>query len=271
MKSRILFLVLLLSLLGGCERHPQYSAAPFFSETGFSKVEVGMSENQVRDLLGYPVSRFGPIDPPASTITWEYTAPASSKSPLQYQVFFIKFGKDGRVASKLTCSGTWEPHEGVPKTIEAIQKLRRKIGNVVLTGFEGVTGKLQESDPGIYVILLDGDCPAGICQVNTGPKWFQETAPQLIEKEIITGIKHFYIGEKPDEYKNRVGSLLPDASNECYLSAQPVLDLTVMDLDSRILLYQAGILWTLPSTYGFTNVELAEDDQKWIIQKLGNH
>jgi hypothetical protein len=76
--------VLIVLLLGGCGARPDYVATPFFSEAAFRNVHAGMSEDGVRALLGYPASRFGPVEVPGkgAKIKWDYAVPASWEPPL---------------------------------------------------------------------------------------------------------------------------------------------------------------------------------------------
>ncbi len=91
-----LFLSIL--LLGGCGSRPDYVAPPFFSEAAFREVRPGLTEDAVRTLLGYPVSRFGPVEVPGQVtkIKWNYTVPASWEPPLRFHCFEVTFGPDGR-------------------------------------------------------------------------------------------------------------------------------------------------------------------------------
>src|SRR5512139_3613050 len=102
--------VLVVLLLGGCGSRPDYVATPFFSEAAFRNVRPGMTEDEVRNLLGYPASRFGPVDVPGKgpKITWDYTAPASWEPPLRYHAFSVSLGPDRLVSSLLTCEASWE-------------------------------------------------------------------------------------------------------------------------------------------------------------------
>ncbi len=273
MRSQISCLLLFFVYLGGCDSRSDYIATPFFSEAGFSKIAVGMSEDRVRNLLGYPVSRFGPtgesLGSTRSKIQWNYTVPASCEAPLRYRVFTVEFGPDRLVSGTLACEGSWETHEGVQDSIEAIVRCRRNVGDVILTGFEESTSVLAASDTGLYVILLDADCRAGACQINPGPDWFRDAAPNLLQKGTIAGVKHVYIGEHSDRYRELVKTLAPKAAGECYLRAEPALGFTVRDLDSRMLLYTRGTLWSVPGADSPPNAHLGADDQEWLIQHLG--
>jgi hypothetical protein len=272
MNVRVFIAFLLLVSFTGCGHQPEYACTPFFKEAGFAKVTPGMSEQDVRDLLGFPLSHFGPVpESPGSErfkVTWEYTIPASRETPLRFRVFSVEFGADRLVSAKTACEGTWEPSEGCRQSIEAVLQWRRKVGDVVLTRSDGSTGKLRESDPGLYVILFDSDCRSATCRINTGPEWFSSALPELLKNGTVAGVKNLYIGKHPDTYQKRVAALAPVSSGEYYLISTPELCLTVRDLDSRMLLYKAGTLWSVPAIY-LQNAGLEADDQKWLIQRLG--
>ena len=274
MNTRLLSISLLVVLLvGGCGARPDYVATPFFSEAAFRNIRPGMSEDGVRTLLGYPASRFGPIDDPTGAkgpkITWNYAAPASWEPPLRFHDFSVTFGPDRLVSGTLTCEASWEWHDGVRQSIEAVQQSRRKIGDVVLTKPDGSTNVLRASDPGLYVILLDRDVSEGP-RLNSGPAWLGEAAPELLRKGSIAGIKHFYMGHRPADYEELVKELSPETARECYLDAEPEFNFTVWDLGSRMVLYKTGTIWSVPpGVYAFANGDLAADDQKWLILRLG--
>lgn len=272
MKFQFSYLLLLLVCLGGCGGQPDYIATPFFSEAAFSKIAVGMSEDRVRDLLGYPVSRFGPtpVSPGSahSKIAWDYTVPASWEPSYPYHVFTVTFGPDRLVLGTWAGKGQQEQGEGAKENIERVLRCRRNIGDVVLTGFKESPARLAAGDPGVHVILLDRDCPAGTCKINAGPEWFQDAAPALLQRGTIAGVKHVYIGKHPDRYQEMVKALAPGAAGECYLRTSPGLGVTVQDTDSQMLLYKMGTLWSVTPADGFPHAQLGADDQKWLIRRL---
>lgn len=262
-------LVLVILLLGGCGSRPDYVAPPFFSEAAFRQVHPGQSADAVRALLGYPVSRFGPIEMPGkgSKVVWNYAVPGSSEPPLRFRGFEVTFGPDGRVLGTLTCETTWEESDGVKDSVQAVQQCRRKIGDLVLTRPDGSTNRLHAGQPGLYVLLLDGDVTDGP-RLNGGPEWLADALPGLLEKGTIAGVKHFYIGHSPEAYGELLGHLPAEVARECYANAEPEFELTVWDKTSRMLLYKAGHLWSVP---GITSVngELVAEDQQWLVHRLG--
>jgi hypothetical protein len=66
-----------------------------------------------------------------------------------------------------------------------------------------------------------------------------------------------------------VKELPPETARECYVQAAPEFRPTVRDLDSRLVLYKAGSIWSVPAIYPDGNAGLAVDDQKWLIHRLG--
>ena len=53
-----------------------FSATPFFSKDAFSRVESGMTRQEVRDLIGYPVDRYS-VDGADGQWFWRYSTAAS--------------------------------------------------------------------------------------------------------------------------------------------------------------------------------------------------
>ncbi len=262
-------LLLAILLCGGCGSQVDYIAPPFFSENAFREVRPGLKQAAVRDLLGYPVFRFGPVEVPGKgfKITWNYALPASWEPPVRCRSFAVTFGPDGLVSSTLSCETSWEATDGTRDSIHAIQQCRRRLGNLVLTRPDGSTNMLFATQPGLYVLLLDGD-GADSARLNPGPNWLEEALPGLLQNRTIAGVKHLYIGHRPESYGELVGRLPAQTARECYVSAEPELTLTVWDKDSRLLLYQAGAIWSVPGITS-NNGELAAEDQKWLVHRLG--
>jgi hypothetical protein len=263
------FLLLAILLLGGCGSRPDYFAPPFFSEASFREVHPGLNEAAVRGLLGYPVSRFGPVEVPGkgSKIAWHYTVPASWQAPLRFHNFEVTFGPDGLVSGTLTCEASWAEGEGASDFIQAVQQCRRSIGDIVLRRPDDSTNGLRASQPGLYVLLLDGDVTHGP-RLNPGPSWLADALPELLQKGTIAGVKHLYVGHNPEAYGQLVRNLPAETARECYVDTEPEFKPTVWDRDSRLLLYKAGGMWSVP---GITTVngDLVAEDQKWLVHRLG--
>lgn len=261
--------MVLLVLLVGCGSRPDYVATPFFSEAAFREVHTRMGENAVRAVLGYPASRFGPVEVPGngSKMTWHYTVPASGEPPLQFHSFDVTFGPDGLVSSKLICEASWQESDGVKDSVEAVRQSRRRLGDVVLTRPDGSTNVLRASNPGLYVVLLDGDGTDGP-RLNAGPAWLAEALPGLVKTGAVAGVLHFYVGQRSLGYGGLTRNLSAETARDCYLDADPELHRTVWDSTSGLLLYKAGEIWSVPAITT-SNGHLAAEDQKWLVQRLG--
>jgi hypothetical protein len=270
MNTRLLCLLLLaVLLLGGCGSRPDYVASPFFSEAAFREVHPGMDGRAVRGLLGYPVSRFGPVAVPGkgSKIAWHYTVPVSSQTPMRFHSFEVTFGRDGLVSGTLTCEASWAEGEGASDSIQAVQQCRRSIGDIVLRRPDGSTNWLHAGQPGLYVVLLDGDGSHGP-RLNRGPNWLADALPELLQKGTIAGVKHLYVGHNPEAYGQLVRNLPAETAQECYVDTEPEFKPTVWDRDSRLLLYKAGGMWSVPGITS-ANGDLVAEDQKWLVHRLG--
>jgi len=262
--------VLVVLLLGGCSSRPDYVATPFFSEAAFRNVRPGMTEDEVRNLLGYPASRFGPYeDPVKGTKTdWNYTVPASWEPPLGFHTFDVTFGSNRLVSGTLTCEGSWEESDGVRQFTEAIQQCQRKVGDLALIRPDGSTNVLRASGSHLYLILLDSDVSDGP-RLNAGWAWLGEALPELLQQGTVAGVKHLYVGHRAEDYGELVKDLPPETARECYLEAEPEFSPTAWDSGSRLVLYKAGSLWSVPAILSGPKGDLAVDDQKWLIHRLG--
>lgn len=262
--------VLAVLLFGGCGSRPDYVTTPFFSEAAFRSIHPGMTEDEVRALLGYPASRFGPIEDPVKGTknTWQYAVPAFWEPPLRFHDFSVTFGSNRLVSSTLACEASWQESPGARQSIEAVQQCRRKIGDMALIRPNGSTNELRASDSGLYVIFLDGDAMAGP-RLSAGPAWLAEALPEFLQQGTVAGIKHFYVGHRAVDYGELVKDLPPETARECYLESAPEFSPTARDSDSRLVLYKAGSIWSVPAIYPDGNADLAVDDQKWLIHRLG--
>ncbi len=264
-----LLLVLFVLVVAGCGSRPDYVAPPFFSEAAFRDVHPGLSGGAVRALLGYPVSRFGPVEVAGqgSRTRWHYSVPRSSEAPMRFRNFEVTFGSDGLVSGTLVCEASWEESDGASDSIEAVQQCRRSLGDLFLTRPDGSTNVLHASDRALYILLLDGDVTEGP-RLNPGPLWLSEALPELRQKRIIAGVKHLYAGHRHDAYVELVRKLSAETAQECYTDTQPEIKRTVWDKDSGWLLYEAGEIWSLPGITGL-NSDLVAEDQKWLVHRLG--
>ncbi len=262
--------LLLVLLLGGCGSRPDYLAPPFFSETAFREVRPGMDESGVRALLGFPLSRFGPVEVPGQTrkLVWHYAVPRSAQPPMRFHDFEVTFGPDRLVSGTLTCEASWEPSDGAAESIQAVAHCRRRVGNFILTRPDGSTNILRAAQPGLHLFLLDGDVTDGP-RLSPGPNWLVEALPELLRKKTIAGVKHLYIGHRHDGYEELVRTLPTQTARECYVATDPEITLTVWDKDSRLLMYKAGELWSVP---GITmrNGDLVSEDHRWLVHRLGD-
>ncbi len=270
MKTPVAFILPLAALLTACGSRTDYTATPFFSEAAFRQVRKGMTQSEVRDLVGCPASRFGPVSDSVTgpRTRWEYSVPTSSKPPMRFKSFSVNFGPDGKVIDSLVCEASWEPSDGAEATIDAIRQSRRKLNDLVLIRPDGSTNILRATDPGLHVILLDRDAGTKP-RLNPGPPWFVEAMPELFQKGKIAGIEHLYLGHYLSEYQQLIQALAPERARECYRYLDAVAEFkpTVRDHDSLILLYKNGELWSLPGTYS-AHAEAAAEDQQWLLHRL---
>ena len=126
---------------------------------------------------------------------------------------------------------------------------------------------LRADNPGLYVILLDHDVTDGP-RLNAGPAWLAEALPELVQQGTITGVKHLYVGHRHQDYRELVRNLPADRARECYLESEPEIQLTVWDRSSRLLLLKTGDIWSVPGITS-SNGDLAAEDQKWLVHRLG--
>lgn len=245
-----------------------YIAAPFFSEERFARVRPGMTDEQVRDLLGYPLSRFGPVLG-SGRVDWMYAFPASVEPPIRYPNFEVSFSPEGTVLSVAVREAGMEDHASLSDRLHSEKNCVRDVGDLCLIRPDTTTDVLKATDPGLYVFLLDHDSvDEGPRSLNRGPDWFRDAVEGLLRDGTIKAVRHLYIGTHPARYAALVAGLPPEQARRCYLDTVPPVDLTNRDLDSCMLLFKAGRLYSVPVLY-YTNLDDCIEDQKWLIRKLG--
>ena len=104
---------------------------------------------------------------------------------------------------------------------------------------------LRASGSDLYLILLDRDASDGP-RLNAGWAWLGEALPELLQQGTVAGVKHLYVGHRAEDYGELVKDLPPETARECYLEAEPEFRPTAWDSGSRLVLYQAGSLWSVP-------------------------
>jgi outer membrane protein assembly factor BamE (lipoprotein component of BamABCDE complex) len=131
-----------------------YSANPFFSEENFKKIQPGMTEGQVRDLIGFPLDHSWVVGG-KDFIRWDYTTAAAAGDP-SWRVFEVSFGKQTRkVVEKLTCRGSCVPEGADASRVFHVAGFKKKVGSLRLTRLDGTELVLTDSDNTIYLIWVE--------------------------------------------------------------------------------------------------------------------
>jgi outer membrane protein assembly factor BamE (lipoprotein component of BamABCDE complex) len=263
-----LALIVCAAFLGACSRKPDYVANPYFSDKKFAQVKPGMTGDEVRDLLGCPLDRFGPIAEDGGRVDWNYTFPAEvTTGPVRFHQFTVAFGSDGKVRKAQMNQAGMEWSPGLADSAFSARNLKRRIGAFHLIRSDRSTETLRPDDARLHVILLDRERRGGGARINNGPKWFEEERDELLRAGTIASVKHAYLGNDPEEYMTLANPLGAAEARNCFIDVKPAVELSNRDLDSEILLYKSGALYSMPRL-PFSNPDDGIADQKWLIQRL---
>lgn len=125
-----------------------YVASPFFTLEAFGKVERGMTEDQVRQLIGYPLERGG-FD--VKSCIWTYTVPPDRPKGW-YRHCTVAFDEKTHRAIRV------RDHFGAYSTgyLRAwVDKVHWKVGEIRLFRSNGDELRLTPSTPKPYIIVFD--------------------------------------------------------------------------------------------------------------------
>lgn len=256
-------------LVQACAKKPDYVATPFFSEEQFARVRPGMTGDQVRDLLGCPWDRFGPIEQDGGRVDWRYAFAADvTTGPVQYQQFEVQFESNGTVRKTHSARVGMDWSEGLADNLLAAQNLKRPVDDFHLIRADGTTEVLKTDDPRVHLILLSTDRPNGSIRMSSAPDWLAEEREALSRSGAVVAVEHFYIGENAAEFAKQVKQLgEEEEARNSFVNAKPVVRLTGRDLDVGMLLYKSGALYSMAPLF-LDNHDDWLADQKWLVRKL---
>ena len=288
MKRTIIITMSLIICFSGCLKRPknEYVASPDFSEVNFAKIQPGMTLHEVLDILGVPLSVFGPIQG-ANEYSLEYTGPSSASllrksdsgtEHIKYHGYSVRFDASNLVTKLHNNEVTCEYHEGIDRTIHANENYQRQIGKLKLQSTDGTSRVLDSNDTGLYIIVLTrGGCSGDSCSITSeGPSWLHDSIQEMLDSGIVKEKCYLYIGDQTRAFADSVKLLGKTQASKFYIQTDPAMELTTRDNDSRILLYKSGRIYSVPP------ISFALDEnnqpvpyeveiriQKWLINKLG--
>lgn len=290
MKHTIIITLSLIICFSGCSKQPktEYVASPDFSEINFANIQTGMTLHEVLDILGVPLSVFGPIQGTSEYIL-VYTGPSSTSllrksdggdEHIKYHSYSVRINASNHVAKLHNNEAGCEYHEGLDRTIHANENYRRQIGNLKLQSPDGASKVLDSNDPGLYIIVLTrGGCNGDSCDITSaGPLWLHSSMQDMLDRGVVKGFCYLYIGDQPKDFTDSIQLLGKSQANEFYAQTEPAIELTVRDEDSRMLLYKSGTIHSVPPINYLLDennqpvpYEVVIEIQKWLINKLGSN
>ena len=228
-----------------------FSANPFFSIANFEQIKPGMAENEVRDLIGYPMRRYQlAVNPKASQeqiaswkdeIHWGYTGFAfdGAKFYRWYRVTFSK--KTGEVLKKMQVEVSSASYLNADP---AYTFFPAKVGDLEVMGFDGKTHLLSKNDSGISIVVFGGRL--GHKEIKA--EGYREGAKALLDDVGAEGVEVYYIDRK-----------------------QRIRILGTREFDFDFVVYKKGEIYSLPTLYASFEEIINEgyrEDRRWLIKRL---
>ncbi len=233
-----------------------YVASPFFSVEAFRTVKPGMTEEEVRRRLGYPLERDGLR--PAECL-WTYTVPRGEKGWYLHctAAFDAASGRVLRVREKWTsmsrgCEPLWT------------DRVRREVGPIRLWRADGSELRLTPETDRPHLLLLDTGWPPSPEDLPS------VTAAEFLRAGLaeagLDGINVAIVRVPlafPPEGGDFAGSR--PAPAEAYDGIEPPPGPVQ---DSLCLVYHRGVIYALPAVEFPEPNEPWTDDLKYLLDRL---
>lgn len=228
-----------------------YNPPPFFNVDGFNSITPGMSDAEVRDLIGYPCNRYSLVGK-EQEVKCEYSAPLFDGARHCNQ-FTVVFSRDTRTVIR-----TEYEKKGMPAWMSPPGWIKAHSGPLTLTRADGANLVLSASDSKPYIIRFDTDAQGRTPQeiFDYGQK-AAETVAAYAEDGAFE-IVHLYVGSQ----KVAFAAVSPQA----YTGWSRMLERG--EMDSRLAAYAGGTLYFLPPIFGGIHAEDCREDQAWLVRKL---
>ncbi len=236
----------------------RHTELPFFSRENFDRIRVGMSGDEVRDLVGYPHQRFNDEWWYIRFVEWPIVEPTSTN-------FAVVFNPANDTVVRKYVQSMPYPLDNLPY----MKKVRREVGTLRLFGTGGKTRLLAESDDRAVILrCVPVKPPIGPGTVQTALTshrgWVEKHSPWLKNPKATL----IYILFPPaDDFPDARKFLSKQKSGfEDVFTLEDPLGYTKAPA-GRVLLYRRGTLYHVPPLT-LTHEDAARDDHKWVIDKL---
>ncbi|MHC4713379.1 MAG: hypothetical protein ACYTAN_08945 [Planctomycetota bacterium] len=228
-----------------------YNAPPFFSVEGFNRIKPGMTDAEVRDLIGYPCNRASWVGR-ETEVEWQYSGPLFEGVSRcnQFTVFF------SRSTNKVI--RTEYEKRGMSGWAAPLPWLKAHSGPLTLTRPDGANRVLTASDAAPCLITMDVGAVRGNLQEIFD--YYERCAVSVtpgIEEPVIE-VLHRYNGTAKAAY----AALSPRVYTGWSLPDTPDM------IDSRLAVYARGRLYFLPPIFAGIEEEDWREDQRWLVRKL---
>ena len=238
-----------------------FSAPPFFSRAAFGRIEPGMTKDEVRDLVGYPMWRYSIVDL-EGTEFWQYSIVASDHAP-SYTHYEVQFSADRQKVTRVKVRGPrswwgklWLALSGavsknlVPDWIDVHET------EIVLVRPDGTKKVLSGNDESTYLIVEDSD---GYEEIERAVEATDAMVKRLTGNLPPGSVKvlRIYDGERHAEYAPLV--------DDYFVSAPPLVTGQAAHYG---VVFTKGKAYFLPPVYLWNFADEWREDQRWLVEKL---
>lgn len=238
-----------------------YSAPSFFSRENYGSIQPGMTEDEVRGLIGFPVFRYR-WESRKDEDEWLYTT-AGFDGARFYTEYFVAFSRtSGRVLR------TWKLRSRNPRGHQKhhwVTDFPEYVGDLRLKSLDGTERTLKSTDEQVYLLLL--------VQSERKPRLPEQLAyrmdftRKILGQTLIDRVElvpvHLTLTSPPrPEELEKLRSALP----QVYLPVEPRL--SPPDGWDYCLVYKGGTLYGFPPVYSGLHEDAWRADHRWLLDKL---
>lgn len=252
--------------IGACVRGlfgTDYLAPPFFSKKNFARVQTGMTTDQVRDMIGFPIWRYSLVGS-EDKVHWVYTTGIYTGAPSVTELSVVMDKTSERVVATKRQKLRRRTDGGFPVShADWVAGLRKKIGDLRLKGADGSERVLSGDDEDVYLIRLVGE--AGHMSLQELLHYHIRSTSKEFGWLPAKGGQVIYLVERPlPENYAEVLEALNLESAAVSVSSQPVIQMT----ESLMVAYKEGILYELPPVFSGPQSDAWQTDQVWLVDRL---
>ncbi len=223
----------------------EFTATPHFSLERFRAVQPGMTEKELRNLIGNPVERYGGM---GGAVAWRYTLPARP-GPAPYRFCSVIVDKNtGRVVN--TVERGWKEYNIWQ---DGYAFLSARVGTVRLKKPGRAPLVLSEDDPTPHVLIVSSATTIrgrGGADVLAKQREYNDAGLQahVVATEESSGLAGAYTG--------------------CSRNLKPWIEYYGNGQPYQVLVYERGVLYYAGAAASHLYPGLSNGDEAWLVVRL---